>query len=194
MATAQPETYDAKKEFNNTLVEMMDTVDEVMESYKLIDADYMKLLDGMMKLRGLYDRIKPNTVYITIERQVREPRAERKAPPSLEEKMTSDKYEWCEYCNTPIKIHKKGYFKKLHLQTAKCSQIAQTKRTTIKKPIFKNVDVDMPLQVLNRCVWKKLRKDYKISAQRDAINYYEYDYGGFIWEKHAGGKWFADIN
>ena len=189
MATAQPETYDAKKEFNTTLVDMMDTVDEVMESYELIDAHYMKLLDGMMKLRGLYERLIPNTLYITIERQVRRPRAERKAPPSLEEKMTSPKYEWCEYCNTPIKIHNKGYFKKLHLQTAKCSQIAQTKKTTIKTPIFKNVCFDIPLQVINRCVWRKLKRDFKTVSQRDAIYYYSQHEDDYKWIKGHDGKW-----
>ena len=183
-------TADAKKEFNSTLVEMMDTVDEVMGSYDLIDADYMKLLDGLMKLRGLYDRIKPNTIYVTIERQVRRPRAERAPPPSLEYKMSSPDYEWCEFCNTPIKIDGKNQFKIAHQQTAKCSQIAQTKKTTIKKPIFKNVGFDKPMQVINRCVWKKLRHDFTISSQKKAIYYYlQHDEQEYKWIKD-NGKWF----
>jgi len=189
---AQAVQADPKKDFNNTLVSMMDALDDVMEKYQFMDGEYKHMAEGFLKLRNLYDHIIENEVYITVARSVRRPRAERRAPPSLDEKMTSPNYEWCEYCNTPIKIDKKNYFKKLHLQTAKCSQITQTKKTTIKKPIFKNVAFDIPLQVLNRCVWRKMKMEYKKPEQRASIMYYINGEGSNVsdwWEKYDEGKW-----
>ena len=188
MAQAQVDT--PQVAFEKMLVAMMSRLDDLMEKYQFQDGEYKEFAEDLLQARNLQEQIKLNTVYVEIVRHVNRPRKPRNPPPSLEVKMTSDKYEWCEYCNTPIKIHNKGYFKNLHLQTAKCSQIAQTKKTTIKKPIFKNVGFDIPLQVINRCVWKKMRRDFSRPEQREALYYYDNDVTGYIWEKNANGRWF----
>lgn len=185
---AQASTSNSKKEFETLLVNMMDVVDDITEKYDLLDSEYKVLGEGIMKLYNAMNNITTNTIYIAMERRVRNPQARRKTPPSLEEKMTSEKYEWCAICNTPIKKEKNNMFMKQHLETQKCSQIGQTKMTTIKKPIFRNATFDMPLQVINRCIWRKMKRVISIPPQWGAMTLYNNN-DGDNWYK-VDDKWF----
>jgi hypothetical protein len=194
MAQAQIDT--PQVAFEKLVVAMMTRLDDMMEKYGFQDGDYKEFAEDLLRVRNLQNQLRPNTIYVEIARRaLRAPRKPRNPPPSLEVKMTSDKYEWCELCNTPIKIHKKGYFKNLHLQTAKCSQIAQTKKTTIKTPIFKNVGFDIPLQVINRCVWKKMRGDKGKLVGQEYWFSNDWRSEHFEWVKdESTKKWFICVN
>ena len=193
MAQAQVDT--PQVAFEKLLVAMMTRLDDMMEKYSFQDGEYKEFAEDLLKVKNLQNELRPNTIYVEIARRVDRPRKPRNPPPSLEVKMTSDKYEWCELCNTPIKIHKKGLFKALHLQTAKCSQIAQTKKTTINNPIFKNVGFDIPLQVINRCVWKKLRGDKTRLVGQGYWFTDEWRSEHYEWIKDANTKkWYICVN
>jgi len=190
MALPQITIQNSKVAFAEILVEMMTRLDDMMEKYSLQDGDYKEFAEDLMKLKNLQADMRPNHIYTQIERRVRRPRQQAPPPPSLEKKMTSPDYDWCKFCNTPIKTDKKNKFMILHQQSSKCSQIAQTKRTTMKRPIFQNVNYDKPLQVINRCLWRRYRNEH---GNKDYGHYYwfrpEYREAELEWNKTQNTKW-----
>ena len=126
-----------KEIFNDIIYSLMNTIDLIGQ--QIGDGAYLQMTNELMALMRFKNQIGANTVYVELQREVRrraEGRADgRRVKPTLQEKLNNPAYTWCERCNTPVQALAE------HQLRAKCSSIAQIKRTTriiksVRRPEF----------------------------------------------------------
>jgi hypothetical protein len=161
--------------FDDTLVRLMDRLEEFVDAYNVKDQEYLEFANDLMALKNMKTILTTTIVYERIERRVR--RENPRPPiPSLAFKLESPEYTACSNCHS---IVKKSYLKQ-HTKSGKCSVISQTKRTTHVSKKINCVAKDKILQPLNRALL--IRKH----PPQEVIDYYM---GNNTLYTKVDGKW-----